>query len=209
MSEKFKAEKYFLLDEQPAGQGMEAEVSFLKIKRGERIINLVRKTPMKDGIFEEDKLLERFRNSVKIYKTLKKKNFPVPKTWRIDDETGDLYVSDLSDGGEKEILDSRDFQKIMRLKKKPSVVISKDMSDELSDKLRETSQMASAENIVIPLDAWFLVVDKNGKKAEIILGDISGIVDMTGESIDANVIKKYNINSVETFIREMSFLVKE
>jgi len=208
MSEKFNSEKYSLVEESPVGGGMEAEVSFVKMERGGRTLNLIRKRPQEDSlVFDKEQIIERFKKSVRMYGILKDKKYPVPQTWRIDENTNDLYVSDLSDGGRLEIIDTRRLGKIMRGKEGSPVKLSAEVIEKLRLELKDICARATRDNIVIPADTWFIVADKNGKSADLVLGDISGVNDMEGSGISRDIIEDTNIKQSVSMTRGLDQLL--
>jgi hypothetical protein len=206
MSEKFESENYSFVDEERIGHGMEADVDLVKMKRGNREISLVRKRLVKDGIFAEGQGIEKFRKSVKVHQMLKKKKYPVPNVWRLDEKANELYVSDLSEEGKRIVIDGSRLSKISRGKETAPIKLNENIRQQLRHQLIDISAKADNDNFAVPSDVWFVVADKDGEKAEIVMGDITGISEMEQSEATKKAVEVLNKNSINSFAHALDAL---
>lgn len=170
----------------------------VKVRMGDREL------PMVEKVFDSS-LLQKFpeitpEKIIENHSRLKKMGFPVTNTMRIIETASGkpkrMLMTDLTEGGKKSIYTSSSFYDEINN-------FSLNNPDEVNNQLLEIYKLCLGNGVEIDHeDVFFLVVDNNSGRGEIVLGDISRIKihDDPKEKRTFQDVEAYGYQKMQTFI---------
>jgi len=147
----------------------------VKIKLKRRILDFVEKVFNRDYFVNKKFEGITLKKIVENHSKLKRLGFPVVNTMRMVDTPPGYYeriiMTDLTEGGKKMVLSSASY-----LDDEPQIENISN-GNEVGIQLSEIYQKLNQEGVQIcHHDVFFLVIDKETRKGEIVLGDVSRVI---------------------------------
>lgn len=165
-----------MLDRQPelAGQIMERSGSKSKIveeeeleiqsSEAERISRVKLEGGKRQGWYIKKEYEEgrQVKDQLEKYKWLKDKGYPVPK--RAFEGPGvSLLVSDLTENNKKQVYSVNNWSEGVRKRLRNM--------EEIGEQLKEVVEKAKNDEVMITMDSYFLVVEPDERRGEVVIGD--------------------------------------
>lgn len=138
---------------------------------------------------------EAVQRFVEHHALLKKYDFPVPSTVRSVKDSNDILISDLSEGGEKQVFSYNEL--IFQAEKKVGVLRN---GIQLEHELHGIVEKAEMLGITLSEEVYFLVVDKQGN-GNIVLGDLGdGVSQSTAEG---GLLDRFREQAAQNFYKKI------
>lgn len=192
------------------GEGAEAEIfgASVRLKKGKRDRLL--------GFVYRSRRSERIGNAFELeyYNEAKKAGLPVPATFRSTEDGRDLLISDLSENGRNLVLSETDLfyerRTLSGIYSEHLDLISNFIkytpinSEQQKEKCKEFSKLGAKANLVIPTDAWFIVIKPDGAYS-FMIGDFGGVSKAEGSKWQGYA-EEYNNENLDRVIYAISTL---